>query len=58
MDSLNSTNGGSIRKQDFKKALLTFNDDNQADLDVDSIVKEVFKDNPTLDRSIFRQEMN
>jgi hypothetical protein len=27
-------------------------------LDVDSIVKEVFKDKPTLDRSVIREEMN
>ena len=58
MDTLNSTNSGTIRKSDFKKALLTFNDENQAELDVDSIVKEVFKNKPTLDRSVIREEMN
>ena len=58
MDTLNSKNSGIIRQRDFKKALKTFNDENQADLDVDSIVKEVFKDKLTLDRSIIRSKMN
>ena len=58
MDTLNSSNSGTIQKKEFKKALLTFNDENQAELDVDSIVKEVFKDKPTLDRSVIRREMN
>ena len=58
METLNSTNSGTIKKREFKKALLAFNDENQAELDVDSIVKEVFKDKPTLDRSVIRQEMN
>ena len=39
MDTLNSSNSGTIQKKEFKKALLTFNDENQAELDVDSIVK-------------------
>ena len=38
METLNSTNSGTIQKRDFKKALLAFNDENQAELDVDSIV--------------------
>ena len=58
MDTLNSTNSGTIRKSDFKKALQSFNNDNQTDLDVDLIVKEVFKDKSTLDRSVIREEMN
>ena len=58
MDTLNSSNSGTIQKKEFKKALLTFNDENQAELDVDSIVKEVFKNKPTLVRSIIREEMN
>ena len=58
MDTLNSTKSGTIRKKEFMQALLTFNDENQTELDVDSIVKEVFKDKPTLDRSVIREEMN
>jgi hypothetical protein len=58
MDSLNSTNSGTIRKIDFKKALLTFNYENQAELDVDSIVSDVFKDQVSLDRSEIRIEMS
>ena len=58
MDTLNSSNSGTIQKKEFKKALLTFNDENQAELDVDSIVKEVFKNKPTLVRSVIREEMN
>ena len=42
MDNLNSTSSGTIRKRDLKKALLTFNDDNQTELDVDMIVREIF----------------
>ena len=37
---------------------MTFNDENQAELDVESIVKEVFKDKPNLYRSIIRSKMN
>ena len=58
MDSLNSTNNGTIRKRDLKKALLTFSDEYHAQFDVDSIVKDVFKDKATLDRSIIRRKMN
>ena len=58
MDTLNSTKSGTIRKREFKQALQTFNDENQTELDVDSIVKEVFKDKPTLDRYVIREEMN
>ena len=58
MDTLNSSNSGTIQKKEFKKALLTFNDENQAELDVDSIVKEVFKNKPTLVRSVIREKMN
>ena len=58
MDTLNSTNSGTIKKKEFERALLSFNDDNQAGLDVDSIVKDVFKNKPALDRSIIREEMN
>ena len=58
MDTLNSTNNGTIQKKEFKKALVAFNDENQADLDVDSIVKEVFTDKPTLVRSVIREKMN
>ena len=58
MDTLNSTRSGTIRKSDFKKALNSFNNDNQAYLDVDTIVNDVFKDKPTLDRSVIREEMN
>ena len=58
MDTLNSTNNGTIQKNEFKKALLTFNDENKTDLDVDSIVKEVFSDKPTLVRSVIREKMN
>jgi hypothetical protein len=58
MDTLNSSNSGTIQKKEFKKALLTFNDENQAELDVDSIVKEVFKDKATLLRSVIREKMN
>ena len=58
MDSLNSTKSGTIRKSDFKKALHSFNNVNQADLDVDTIVNDVFKDKATLDRSVIREEMN
>ena len=57
MNTLNSTKSGTIQKKDFKKALNTFNVENQADLDIDSIVQEVFKDKVTLDRSIIRKEM-
>ena len=57
MDDLNSMKNGTIRKRELKKALLTFNDEYQAEFDVDSIVQEVFKDNVTLDRSIIRREM-
>jgi len=58
MDTLNSTNSGSIRKRDFKKALDSFNDNNHTELDVDSIVNDVFKNTTTLDRSIIRSKMN
>jgi hypothetical protein len=58
MDTLNSTSSGTIKKREFKEALLAFNDNNQTGLDVDSIVKEIFKNEPTLDRSIIRDEMN
>ena len=58
MDTLNYTNNGTIQKNEFKKALLTFNDENKTDLDVDSIVKEVFNDKPTLVRSVIREKMN
>jgi hypothetical protein len=57
MDDLNSMKNGTIRKRELKKALLTFNDEYQAEFDVDSIVQEVFKDKTTLDRSIIRREM-
>mgnify|MGYP006152673641 CR=1 FL=1 len=58
MNTLNSTSSGTIQKKDFKKALNTFNVENQADLDVDSIVQEVFKYHSTLDRTVIRNEMN
>jgi ATP-dependent Clp protease adapter protein ClpS len=58
MDELNSMKNGTIRKRELKKALLTFNDEYQAEFYVDSIVQEVFKDNVTLDRSIIRRKMN
>ena len=58
METLNSSNSGTIQKKEFKKALLIFNNENQAELDVDSIVKEVFKNKPTLVRSVIREEMN
>jgi hypothetical protein len=38
MDNLNSTKSGTIKKKELKRALLTFNDDYQAEFDVDSIV--------------------
>jgi hypothetical protein len=58
MDTLNSTNSGTIKKSDFKKALLTFNHENQSELDVDSIVSDVFKGQVSLDRSEIRNEMS
>ena len=58
MDNLNSTKSGTIRKKELKRALLTFNDEYQAEFDVDSIVQEVFKDKVSLDRSIIRRKMN
>jgi hypothetical protein len=58
MDNLNSTNSGTIRKRDLKKALLTFNDDNHTELDVDLIVREIFEEKPTLERSVIRSKMN
>ena len=58
MDTLNSNKSGTIQKRELKRALLTFNDENQADLDVESIVKEVFKDKVALDRSVIRRKMN
>jgi hypothetical protein len=58
METLNSTNSGTIRKRDLKKALLTFNDDNHTELDVDLIVREIFEEKPTLDRSVIRSKMN
>ena len=65
MDMLNSTNSGTIQKRDFKKALINFNEENEAELDVDSIVNDVFKNKPNLDRSVasmdrsfIREEMN
>ena len=58
MDTLNSSSSGTIRKRDLKKALLTFNDDNQTELDIDLIVREIFTDKPTLDRSVIRSKMN
>lgn len=58
MDNLNSTNSGTIKKREFKRALLTFNDENNAELDVESIMKDVFKDKVALDRSVIRKEMN
>jgi Ca2+-binding EF-hand superfamily protein len=58
MDTLNSNKSGTIKKSDFKKALLTFNLENQAVLDIDSIVSDVFKDQVSLDRSEIRNEMS
>jgi hypothetical protein len=58
MQGLNSTESGTIRKKEFTKALLTFNNENQAELDVDSIVNEVFKDKVSLDRSVIMTNMN
>ena len=58
MDTLNSNKSGTIQKRELKRALLTFNDENQAELDVESIVKEVFKDKVALDRSVIRRKMN
>ena len=57
MDTLNSTSSGKIQQREFKKALLVFNDENQTSLDVDQIIKDVFKNKPTLDRSIIREKM-
>jgi acetyl-CoA carboxylase alpha subunit len=37
MDSLNSTNSGTISKREFKKAFLTFTDENQTEMDVEAI---------------------
>jgi hypothetical protein len=58
METLNSTISGTIKKSDFKKALLTFNHENQANLKVDSMVSDVFKDQVSLDRSVIRNEMS
>jgi Ca2+-binding EF-hand superfamily protein len=58
MDTLNSTISGTIQKREFKKALLAFNDENQCELDVDSIVHQVFKDKVSLDRATIRSNMN
>ena len=58
MDTLNSINNGTIQKNEFKKALVAFNNENKTDLHVDSIVKEVFTDKPTLVRSVIREKMN
>ena len=58
MDTLNSSNSGTISKRDFKRAVMTFTDENYTKLDVDSIVNNVFKDNVALDRSVIRQKMD
>ena len=58
MNALNSSNSGTISKRDFKGAILKFTDENYNELDVDSIVKNVFKDKVALDRSVIRQKMD
>ena len=58
MNALNSSNSGTISKRDFKRAIMTFTDENSTELDVDSIVNNVFKDKIALDRSIIRQKMD
>jgi hypothetical protein len=58
MNDLNSMKNGTIQKRELKRALLTFNDEYQAEFDVDSIVQEVFKDKSSLDRSTIRRKMN
>ena len=58
METLNSTISGTIKKNDFKKALLTFNLENHAVLNIDLIVSDVFKDQVSLDRSEIRIEMS
>ena len=58
MDMLNSNSSGVIGKKDFKKALDAFNQQNETELDVDSIVLEVFKEQEIVDRSDIRRELN
>lgn len=58
MNILNSIKDGTIEKKKVKKALFVTNDKNKTELDINSIVKDLFKDKIDLDRSAIRYWMN
>jgi len=50
MKNLEESNSVTIQKDDLRKALLSYDDKNSAQIDIDLIVDQVFKDNTSLSR--------